>query len=120
MLFPNLPQIVCDEVMKIAANTDEELYSLLRKLSLLLDDYASGDLRNYSTYKQSFFSGLEIIPLIRFLLQTALKERITKSTNFLKINVANKDVIHDLLRAELIQKLGSEISRGYVYQKLLG
>ncbi|MDR0632362.1 MAG: hypothetical protein LBF54_03955 [Holosporaceae bacterium] len=119
MLFPNLPQIVCDEVVKIVSNTDEELYSLFRKLSLLLDDCDSVDLKNYSTYKQSFFSALEIIPLIRFLLQTALRERIAKSSNFSKINMSNKNVIHDLLRAELLQKFGSDISRGYIYLKLL-
>jgi hypothetical protein len=117
MLFPNVTQSVRDEIVKIISSTDEELYSAFRKISLLLDDI--NYLRNYNTSKQSFLSGLDLIPLIRFLLQTVMRERIVKSQNFSKISIQNRDAIRHLLNAELLQKSGVEISRGYVYQLIL-
>jgi hypothetical protein len=113
MFFSNIPYNACCEIVKIISNTDEDLCSLFKKISLLSNDGAFEDLKEYSTSKQSFLSGLDLIPLIRFLLQTTMKERI--STNFSKISPKNKDAVHNLLNAELAIKSGSEISRGYVY-----
>jgi hypothetical protein len=118
MCFPNVSQSIHDEIVKIINNTDEELYSLFKKISILSDSGAADDLKNYYTYKQSFLSGLDLIPLIRFLLQTVIRERIVKSQNFSKISIQNNDAVHHLLNAELLQKFGVEISRGYVYHKL--
>ncbi|MDR0580671.1 MAG: hypothetical protein LBG04_00960 [Holosporaceae bacterium] len=118
MYFPHISPIVCDEIVKIIAHTDEELYSIFKKLSLLLDDDNFKDLKDYSIHKQSFLSGLDSIPLIRLLLQTIIKERITKSANFFKINATNKDAIYHLLNAELMQKSGIEIGRGYIYGQI--
>ncbi|MDR1333664.1 MAG: hypothetical protein LBJ71_00395 [Holosporaceae bacterium] len=117
MFFSDASQSTRDEIAKIINNTDEDLYSAFRKISLLLND---GDaLKDYYTYKQSFLSGLDLIPLMRFLLQTVMRERIVKSQNFSKISIKNPDAINHLLHAELLQKFGVEISRGYVYQKLI-
>jgi hypothetical protein len=117
MFFPNISQSIRDEIVKIINNTDEDLYSVFKKISLLSDE--GDDLRNYYTCKQSFLGGLDLIPLIRFLLQTVIRERIVKSSNFSKINVPNPDAVHHLLNAESVQKSGVEISRGYVYQKIM-
>lgn len=118
MYFPHISQIICDEIVKIIANTDEELYSIFKKLSLLLCDDNFQDLKNYSIHKQSFLNGLDSIPLIRVLLQTIVKERIMKSANFFKINATNEDAIYNLLNTELTQKSGLEIGRGYIYGQI--
>jgi hypothetical protein len=115
MFFPSAPQIICDEIVKIISRTDDGLYSIFKKFSLLLEDCDPNDLKEYSTHRQSFLSGLDIIPLIRLLLQTAIKERIAKSSNFSQINITSKDAIYHLLNAELLQKSGVEICRGYIY-----
>jgi hypothetical protein len=115
MLFPNVSPSAQNEIVKIISNTDEELYSLLRKISLLEN---AEDLKNYSTFKRSFLDGLDVIPLIRFLLQTTIKERISKTPNFLKINVQSENAVQNLLKAELAQKFGPEISKGYVYGRI--
>ena len=115
MFFPNASQVICDEIVKIIGRTDEELYSIFKKLSLLLEDCNPNDLKEYSTRKQSFLSELDSIPLIRLLLQTIIKERIMKSANFFKIDITNEDAVCNLLNAELLQKFGVEIGRGYIY-----
>jgi hypothetical protein len=115
MFFPHASRAICDEIVRIINHTDEELYSIFKKLSLLLDDCNFKDLKDYSIHKQSFLSGLDPIPLVRLLLQTVIKERIMKAANFSKISVPCKDAIHHLLNAELIQKSGLEISKGYIY-----
>ncbi|MDR2157757.1 MAG: hypothetical protein LBO02_00365 [Holosporaceae bacterium] len=119
MIFPNISQIACDEIVKIIDNTDEELYSVFLKISLLLDGRNWEDLKSYAVHKRSLLGGLDLIPLIRFLLQTVMRERILKSANFSKISIGNRDAIHHLLNAELMQKFGSEISKSYVYHKLI-
>jgi hypothetical protein len=119
MFLPGLTPRVYDEIVRIINGTDEELSSIFRKISILLDGGSWEDLKNYSTYKRSFLSGLGPIPLTRFLLQTIIKEKIAKSANFYKINASNEDAVHHLLQAELKQKFGLEISRGYIYQGLI-
>ncbi|MDR2645604.1 MAG: hypothetical protein LBC04_00235 [Holosporaceae bacterium] len=118
MYFPHISPTVCDEIVKIIAHTDEELYSIFKKLSLLLDDDNFKDLKDYSVYKQSFLNGLDSIPLIRLLLQTIIKEKTTKSANFFKVNATNEEAIYNLLNAELMQKFGIEIGRGYIYGQI--
>ncbi|MDR1982955.1 MAG: hypothetical protein LBQ08_04140 [Holosporaceae bacterium] len=119
MFFPNIPQTVCDEIVRIIKNTDEELYSVFKKAFILSGDCNCDDFKNYSIHKQSFLSGLNSIPLIRFLLQTTIRERIIKSANFFKINILNENAIYHLLNAELKQKFGVEMGRGYIYQRLI-
>jgi len=122
MFFPKASQSICNEVVKIINNTDEELCSLFKKISLLIDqedsETALEDLRNYYTYKQSFLSSLEFIPLIRVISQSLIKEKILKTPNFTKINITNKDALHSLLEMELKQKLGYDLSRSCIYGKL--
>ncbi|MDR0968019.1 MAG: hypothetical protein LBL99_00070 [Holosporaceae bacterium] len=115
MFFPNAPRAVREEIVKILLDSDEEPLSVFKKIALLLDGDALDDLKNYSAHKRSFLNGLDIIPLIRLLLQTAVKNRIAKPSNFLKIDVSNKNTIRNLIKAELNQKFGRELSKGYVY-----
>jgi hypothetical protein len=117
MFFPNVSRGVLDEIVRIINNTDEELYSVFKKISFLSDNINL--LKDYFTHKQSFLSGLDLIPLIRFLLQTVMRERIVKSPNFSKINIQSRDAISHLLNSELIQKFGVEIGRGHIYQRLM-
>jgi hypothetical protein len=119
MFFPNVTPRVYDEIVRIVNDTDEEPFSIFKKISILLDDGNGEDLKNYSTYKRSFLSGLNPIPLIRFLLQTVIKERILKSANLYKIGASGENVVYHLLDAELKQKSGLEIGRGYIYQELI-
>ncbi|MDR2724111.1 MAG: hypothetical protein LBB25_02820 [Holosporaceae bacterium] len=119
MHFPHISSKDCDELTRIIYNTDEELYSVFKKLSLLWNDHGFEYLKDYSTYRQTFLSGLDQIPLIRLLLQATIKERITKSTDFSPISIQSKDAIYHLLNAELIQKSGFNIGRGYIYGPLI-
>jgi hypothetical protein len=119
MFFPSMPRAACDEAIKIIENTDEGLYSVFKKISILSD---SGDweaLRDYFARRRSFMSGLDQIPLIRLLLQTTIKEKIIKSGNFYGIVSGNDNATEDLLKAELTQKSGFETGRGYIYRRLI-
>ncbi|MDR2107775.1 MAG: hypothetical protein LBO73_04660 [Holosporaceae bacterium] len=119
MFFPNIPRGICDEAIKIIGNTDEGLYSILKKISLISGDGNQEELNGCFARRQSFLSGLEIIPLIRVLLQAALRKKITKSENIYGIEISNDNVTNDLLKAELMQKSGFETGRSYIYRRLI-
>jgi hypothetical protein len=108
MLFPNASALDQALIAKIISNSSEELYSLVKKISILLDCGNLSDLENSETIKRSFLSGLDLIPLIRFLMQSSIKEKISSFS-------ADKNSISRLLNAELAVKSGKEVGRGYVY-----
>jgi hypothetical protein len=119
MFFPDTPQTTRNEITKILANVDEELFSFFSKLSLLSPDVNLDDVQNCSSCRQSFLRDLAVVPLIRFLLQSVIKVKIMKQSGFNWQKSVNDGAIHHLLKAELLQKSGMEVSRGSVYQGLL-
>jgi hypothetical protein len=59
---------------------------------------------------------LEFIPLIRYLLRTAIKEKISgKSSGYAPIDLSKSGIVEYLLNAELKQKSGQNLSKSYVY-----
>ncbi|MBR1734702.1 MAG: hypothetical protein IJ730_04560 [Alphaproteobacteria bacterium] len=100
------------DIVKIINNTDEELISLFKKISLLI---SSGDeklLKEYITYKNSFTQNLDFIPFARYLMKLALKEKIfEKKQTFVSNDLSKKSVIEKLLQAEINQKVGTPVTK---------
>ncbi|MDR0555701.1 MAG: hypothetical protein LBG20_01655 [Holosporaceae bacterium] len=122
MFFPQLSQSIINEIVKLIANTDEDLCSLFRKLSIFLDDCQCNqvDLNDYVAHRQSFLEGLDLIPLIRFLLQNIIRKQISPSLGGPKITHSTaRNTICRLLEAETMQKYGQEIGRGYIYSSCI-
>ncbi|MDR0677806.1 MAG: hypothetical protein LBF57_04025 [Holosporaceae bacterium] len=115
MFFPNLSPEIRNEIIKIANHTDEEIYSIFKKISFL-ENFET--LKDYSTYKKAFLDDFDTIPLIRFLSQMVIKERIfEKSSSLLGIKFSNKEILNDLLTLELNQKRGFDIIKSQIYWK---
>ena len=119
MIMPTVPQNICNEIVKIINETDEELLSLFKKMSLLTDDNNFALLHEYYTYKTSFLSEFEVIPLIRFLQQAVIREKIHgRSQSYLGFNLSRQNLMEDLLNFELKQKENMEISKSCIYSKI--
>lgn len=119
MVMPTVPQNICNEIVKIINETDEGLSSLFKKMSLLTDDNNFALLHEYYTYKTSFLNEFELIPLIRFLQQAVIKEKVQgRSQSYLGFNLSGKNLMRDLLNSELKQKEGMEISKSYIYNEI--
>ncbi|MBE6447358.1 MAG: hypothetical protein E7015_02605 [Alphaproteobacteria bacterium] len=117
MLLPQQSQQIHNEIIKIIKVTDEGLVSLFRKISLLLDENAFQNLKNYITYKRSFIDELELIPLVRYALQAAIKEEVFhQDQSYTKMNLKNK--IHFLMNVERRQKRMYMLNRNYVLHEL--
>ncbi|MDR1561310.1 MAG: hypothetical protein LBS23_03070 [Holosporaceae bacterium] len=119
LILPNLPQSLYDKIIKIINETDEELLSIFKKISLLLED-DSNDLKEYVAHKKHFLSQLEFIPLIRYLLQSIIKTIIMdKNSNSPKTNSSNAKTLSFLLNAEIRQKLGCKIDKSRIYYETI-
>ena len=118
MVMPNVSVVVANKISEIINNTDEDLLSLLKKISLLCENNDIANLQEYATYKQSFWEGLDFIPLVRLLLQSAIKQKVfDKSFSDIHIG-ARKDDIEFLLNAELKQKYETEVTKSYLYNRI--
>ena len=117
MILPKLPSVIYNEIVKIINETDEELTSLFRKLSLLLEDNSSENLNDYVKDKKSFLDDLEDISFIRFALQAAIKENVFRQDqSYTKLNLKNK--IHFLMDAEIKQKSDYPLNKNYLRKNL--
>ncbi len=103
LIIPKLSPDIYAEIVRIIGETDENLLSLFKKISLLIDRGNAVDLREYISYKRSFLDDVDFIALTRYALQTSIKQNILQQkygdTHF---NLQNK--IHFLLDAEIKQK----------------
>lgn len=117
MILPKLPSVIYNEIVKIINETDEELISLFRKLSLLLEDNNTENLNAYVRDKKSFSDDLEDISFIRFALQAAIKENVFhQDQSYTKMNL--KDKIHFLMDAEIKQKSDFLLNKNYLLKNL--
>jgi len=117
MILPKLPSVICNEIVKIINETDEELTSLFNKLSLLLEDNNTENLDTYVKDKKSFLDDLEDISFIRFALQAAIKENIFhQDQSYTKMKL--KDKIHFLMDAEIKQKSEYPFNKSYLLKNL--
>ena len=118
MIMPNVSVVAVNKISDIINNTDEDLLSLLKKISLLCENNDIANLQEYATYKQSFWEGLDFIPLVRLLLQSAIKQKVfDKSFGDVHIGT-RKDDIEFLLNAELKQKYETELTKSYLYNRM--
>jgi hypothetical protein len=114
MFFENFSPTTYDKIVKIINETDEELLSIFRKLSILVEKNTL-DLEKYITYKKLFVSELELISLIRYLSQSYIKEKIlNKNQSDETAKSQNENLISLLLDAEMKQKTGQEITKSYI------
>lgn len=118
MILPKLPSVVCNEIVKIINETDESLVSLFSKLSLLLDDGNSENLKDYIKSRNSFWDDLENVSFIRFALRAAIKENVFhQDQSYTKLDL--KDKIHFLMDSEIKQKLEYPFNKNYLKKNLL-
>ena len=104
-VFPGLPIDSCKEILKMINDTDENFRSLFFKLKSLLEIDASL-LKDYITYKRSKFDDLQAIPLIRYLSQIVMHEKIGSSYMNQKLT--------KLLQYEMRIKNGENISNSII------
>lgn len=116
MIVPNVSPQVANQILNIINNTDEELNSLLKKISLMCEDQM--DLQKYTTHKQCFWDGLDFIPLVRMLIQSAIKFKTTgKGFGDLRLGNSSGDM-EFLIQAELKRKFENQLTKSYLYQKM--
>ncbi len=119
MLFPAVSAAVHYEIAKIINNTDEELFSLLRKISILLDEGNLELLKQYTIYKQSFLQDMDFIPLARYLLRLSIQEKIyDKKHEFITLNLLKENAIEDLIKSEIYHKIGIVLEKSHLYHIL--
>jgi hypothetical protein len=59
---------------------------------------------------------MDFIPLLRFMLKLAIKEKITgKSQDTIKLELSKNNIIEYFLNAEIKQKTGFNFSKSYLY-----
>ncbi|MDR2766360.1 MAG: hypothetical protein LBB63_02765 [Holosporaceae bacterium] len=117
MLLPNASHGIREQLVRIINETDEELVSLFAKVSLLLDG-GGANLQEYVTDKRSFLAQMDFIPLVRYLQQYLLREKISGRRGQLKITSSPEKATSLLLEAEIKQKLGVKIPKNYIHDGL--
>lgn len=118
MVLPKLPSVVHNKIVKLINETDEELISLFRKLSLLFENSDSESLNDYIRNKKSLLDDLEDISFIRFALQAAIKENVFhQDQSYTKLKL--KDKIHFLMDAEIKQKSDYPFNKSYLKRNLI-
>lgn len=119
MMFPSVPNAIYYDIIKIINNTDEELASLFRKISLLLDEENLDMLKQYATYKQSFLEDMDFIPFVRYLLKLSIQQKIyNKKNDFINVDISKKNAIEILIKSEIYNKVGLAFGKSYIYQSL--
>ncbi|MDR1561079.1 MAG: hypothetical protein LBS23_01855 [Holosporaceae bacterium] len=119
LMLPSISSSMCHEIIKIINDTDEDLSSLFKKISLLFEGQNSEFLKEYTTYKQSFLQDMDFIPLVRYLMKLAIKEKIShKKQTFLQLNLSKKDTLKKLIKAEINQKIGTPLTKNFLYHEL--
>ncbi|MDR3187057.1 MAG: hypothetical protein LBT63_01325 [Holosporaceae bacterium] len=118
MLLPGASPAVNGEIVRIIGETDEELSSFFKKISLLLE-IDPDSLKEYGDRGRSFVAELDFIPLVRYFLQSILREDVFgKKQTESRINVSREKALRLLLTAEIKQKLGFEMGKSYLYGQL--
>jgi len=119
MMLPSMSCTIYSEIVKIINDTDEELFSLFRKISLLLSEENLESLKEYTTYKESFLESLDPISLIRYLLRLSIKEKIyDKKQDVIKFNLSKENVIEHFLKSEIYQKTGVNLEKCYILKNV--
>jgi hypothetical protein len=118
MLLPKLSSVVRGEIVRIINDTDEDLSSLFKKISLLTEDQNEDILKEYTVFKQqSFLHDFDFIPLARYLLKMSIKEKIgVKKQTFPNTNLSKKNLVEELLKAEIKQKTVTAFSKSYIHR----
>ncbi|MDR2795026.1 MAG: hypothetical protein LBB12_04585 [Holosporaceae bacterium] len=114
LLIPKASPAIAAEIVKIMNNSDEDLRSLFKKVSILVDANDHNLLKEYVAYKTTLFQQLDFIPMVRYLLNIALKEKVydRKQEN---IDFSSHNIVQSLLKAEIAQKSGKDLSKSYLY-----
>ncbi|MDR2268042.1 MAG: hypothetical protein LBD81_01155 [Holosporaceae bacterium] len=119
MLLPTIPQSAVTELAKIIGNTDEDLRSFWIKVDLIAEDGSLKLLKEYAVHGVTFLQQLDFIPLIRYLQNLAIKERIyDRKTAGIPTIKFPENVMELLLNAELQQKYGSNLTKSYIYKAI--
>lgn len=119
LFLPKVPAKFYGDITKIINETDEGLVSLFKKMSLLFDSGNEKLLQEYVTYKTSFLQNMDFIPLARYLMKSAIKEKILdKKQPFAPINLSEKCIIGRLLRAEINQKIGVPLTKSVLDNRI--
>ena len=109
MMLPNIDAQLYPAIIELINNTDEDFHSLFRKLQLLLED--NGNLlKEYITYKQSYFSDLSSISLIRYFLQNLIRTKFSAKSD----ETSNTEDITNLIQCETRVKFGEELPRSFI------
>jgi len=120
LMLPKIPSSTYRKIIDIINDTDEDLGSLFKKMSILFDANNPDSehlLKDYLTYKKTFLDDVEFIPLLRYILRLSIKEKLGgKSQNFLNANLTKKDIIESLLKAEVDQKLLFNFPKSYLHR----
>lgn len=112
LLFPEMNLDQQRAIASFMESTDEELFSLSRKISLLDREL----LNNYLAYKVKSIENVEMIPLIRYFLKIALQMHINGSDSSSK--KLPKDMLSFLLETEAKIKSGIDLPRSFIYHKI--
>ncbi|MDR2681851.1 MAG: hypothetical protein LBB29_02290 [Holosporaceae bacterium] len=115
MLIPAAPSSVTAEIVKIINNSDEDLRSLFKKISILVDAHDYDLLQEYVTYKSTFFQQLDFIPMVRYMLNMAIKEKIYERKQE-GMSFSRNNIVQSLLKSEISQKFGKNLGKSYLYE----
>jgi succinate dehydrogenase flavin-adding protein (antitoxin of CptAB toxin-antitoxin module) len=118
MLLPKLSATMYREIIRIINETDEDLSSLFKKISLLTENQGEEILKEYATFKQhSFLYDFDLIPLVRYLSKLSIKEKLGgKKQNFPNTDLLKKNLIEKLITAEIKQKTVAAFPKCYIYR----
>ncbi|MDR1375530.1 MAG: hypothetical protein LBJ45_01810 [Holosporaceae bacterium] len=118
MLLPGISTSIANEIIRIIGETDEDPRSFFRKISLLLE-IDPNCLKEYVVQERSFMEELDFIPLVRYCLQSILREEVfEKKQTEHRITIPAERALRLLLAAEIRQKLGLEMGKSYLYGEL--
>jgi hypothetical protein len=120
MLLPDVGREAAGEIVKIMSVTDEPLTSLFTKISLLFEYPVDpeGYSGLYGNLQRTFLQDLDVIPLVRYLSQTAIRQKIYQKLQS-KLNLGKKGILETLLKIELKQKLNGNVSKSHIYQEMI-
>lgn len=115
LILPKTSSQIHREVIYIINRTDEDLYSLFTKISLLLEENADISLSEYETSQRSFINDMEFIPFLRYTLKLAIKAKLTDN-NSSKFYLSKENIVELLLDAELKYKYLQNLPKSYLYK----
>lgn len=117
LIIPKLSSNICAEIVRIINETDENLLSFFKKISLLLDAGDASNLKDYISYKRSFADDADFIALTRYALQISIKQNILQQ-KYITSDFDLQNKIHFLLDAEVKLKQNYTLNKNYLFRSL--